>query len=569
MLVLSVYESTTGAPICPPREFANMGSRSEPLLIKLIARLEALQETAPDDLAAAIDDITKALPALNAFAAMPVENYPQFKQLYAPVAPLVTDTATTVSVGSFETINEGADLLIFVENGDRLAPNAENWIKACATENPEASLFFSDFDSIDTTTGAEAKPILRTALDTELMLQQPLDATAFAVRGAALAELGGLQALEPNARAYDLWLRLYHEKGASGFCHIPHVLWQCQNPPSHHSDMTPYLRAASAYLERTAPGAAAICHGDKYGGSLSSCLEIQWPIDPKLPKLAIIIPMKEGLSLTQDCLDSLRRTLAHPDHSEIIIVDNGSKSSETKDWLKWVDHMDGIQVLLHDAPFNWALMNNIAVQQTDAEYLLFLNNDTTALDHGWDHILRGYLNRTHVGAVGARLLFPNGTVQFGGYITNPEYIVLKEAYCESPSLGGYHHRSQLAHQTSALIGAFLACRRSTFEDVGGFDATRLPVAFNDIDFCLSLEEKGYETLYVPAITLYHHESFSRGYDAEDAQKQARVTAEQAIMREKWGARLAADPWYPAAFHQSEPTHSLLAAPTKAAIKHQP
>jgi len=564
-LVLAVYDNESGAPICPPREFANMGSRHQHPIIKLNA---AVQNTKADTRGAvreALDTIEKLLPQLSDYAAFPLENYSEHLLLYkraAAPARRTNKVSLVTSTGLAGDYKDSADIIVFVGEGETLADGALDWIAYSAEKWPKAGLFFADYDC-NSGLGQDALPTYKTKLDADLLLQRPFEATAYAVRRSHLEKLGGIKATDKEAGHFAFWLRYLASYGEAGFCHIPQILW---HKAAHDHNTADFLRAANTHFLRQEPRAIASAHSDRYGGDTAHCLRTTWPIDASLPKLAIIIPMRDSLDLTRDCVESVRRTLEHPAATEIIIVDNGSVEPETKAWLKWIDGMDGIKVLLHDAPFNWSEINNrAAASATDAGYLLFLNNDTVALDRGWDHILRGYLNRADVGAIGARLLFEDGTVQFAGYVVNPQTIAHKEAYGESPCRGGYNNRSQLTHQCSALIGAFLACRRDVFDEVAGFDAQQLPVAFNDIDFCLSVRTTGRKILYVPAITFQHLESKSRGYDALNTEKAKRVASEHVLMRTKWKEQLNHDPWYPDAFLKCEPTHSLLASPKKGTI----
>ena len=563
-LVLAVYDNESGAPICPPREFANMGSRHQHPIIKLHAAVLATKADTRGATRAALDTIEEILPQLSDYAAFPLENYSEHQLLYkhaaVPGHP-ISKISTAISSGQPTDYQDTADMIVFVRDGETLADGALDWIVYAAENRPEAGLFFTDYDTSSGPAQA-VQPTYKTMLDADLLLQRPFEATAYAVRRSHLEKLGGINAADKEAGHFAFWLRYLAAYGEAGFCHIPQILW---HTVARNHNTADFLRAANTHFLGQEPRAIASAHTDKFGGDIASCLRTTWPIDTSLPTLAIIIPMRDSLNLTRACVESVRRTLKHSAATEIIIVDNGSIEPETKAWLKWVDGMDGIKVLLHDGPFNWSEINNRAASATDADYLLFLNNDTVALDVGWDHILRGYLNRADVGAVGARLLFEDGTLQFAGYVVNPDTIAHKEAYGETPCRGGYNNRSQLTHQCSALIGAFLACRRGVFDDVGGFDAEQLPIAFNDIDFCLSLRANGHKILYVPTITFQHLESKSRGYDALDDEKLKRVASEHALMHAKWNEQLNHDPWYPDAFVKCEPTHSLLATPRKASI----
>ncbi len=560
-LYLSIFDHETGALVCPAVEYPTVDIRYTSPMQDFHKKIQKLRNT-NKAIAANLDTIQEALPALEQYAAFPLEHYDLYKKLYQiPKPPHVEGLLPNISVakGPGYTYDPKADVIVFCDAGDHLLDGAIAWIEHATLTEPDAFLFFGNYEVLSPE--GKLTPHYPTHFDLDQFLEDPTRACAYAVRRQQLEEVGGLNTDEAAPHA-ALWLRLLARHGEQGFLKLPHAAWHIGQQEPARVDTASLINDHFNHLENKA---TAKPNADKYGGALANAATIDWPIDESMPKLAIIIPTRNSHALIKGCVDSLRHTLHHPDATEIIIVDNGSTDKDTKDWLHAADAMDGIRVLVHDAPFNWAEINNKAVADSDADYFLFLNNDTVALDEGWDHILRGYLNRDEVGMVGARLLFEDGSIQFAGYVVNSDNIALKEAYGENPDVGGYMNRSKLTHACTALIGAFMACRRNVFEKANGYDAERFPVAFNDIDFCLTVGELGYKNLYVPSITFHHLESKSRGYDAQDAEKAKREENERKVMRDKWGPLLEDDPYYPSTFLKCEPTHSLLAAPKKASI----
>ncbi len=462
-LYLSIYDHESGALLCPAIEYPIVDIRhTSPIqqINKQIEKLAGLESTDDNRVDEALSRIDENLPTLKQYAAFPIEHYSLYKQLYStPMPPLAEGLLPNICIakGPEYTYDAKADVIIFLPQGDKLLDGAVEWVQHAALVEPDAHLFFTDYEQENG--DGQTTPIYRTPFDLDTFLENPTSACAYAVKRQRLEEVGGLNMDEPLPHA-GLWLRLLGRNNTKGIVHVPHVAFLLA--PLEPRQLKP-VSLLNEFFDYTDSAAKADPHRDKYGGDLISAVNIKWPIDEDLPKLAIIIPTRNAHELIKGCVDSLRRTLEHPSATEIIIVDNGSTDKDTKDWLHAVDAMDGIRVLLHDAPFNWAEINNKAVAESDADYFLFLNNDTLALDIGWDHILRGYLAREEVGMVGARLLFEDGTIQFGGYIVNPDNIALKEAYSESPDIGGYMNRSKLTHTSTALIGAFMACRRSEYE----------------------------------------------------------------------------------------------------------
>jgi len=577
-LVVMAFDHATGQPLCPAKEFAPIRARHITDTARLANEVTQLRQQIAGDHASAdilekLDRIEAALPQIKQALSYPLNDYADYKQQYpVPAAPQPGVGAAMPSVAvcylgdepqqaetsntcSLDTLSAcEADYIIFVEAGAAVRKEACGWIAHVARQNPDAVILYADYELAE---GNSASPCCRARFDEELLLQDPSYATAYAVRRDYALKL----TTDPAA-SFKLWLEVLSTEGVAAFHHVPLILWQYQSLPAHSED--DLKEPVAAYLKSKSISANIRSHSDTYGGALSGKLTIDWPIDPALPKLAIIIPTRDQLELVQNCVSSLQATLKYPSATEIIIVDNGSTDAEILHWFGKQEANKAVTILRHDAPFNWAELNNIAAAQSNAEYLLFLNDDTKALDQGWDHILRGYLARADVGAVGARLLYEDGSVQHGGVTINQlDFVasdaIVHEAHGQSPSVGGYMKRSQLCHTSSAVTGAFLACKRSDFEAIGGFDAANFAVTFNDIDFCLGLAEHGKKALYVPAITLLHFESKSRGYDNLSIEKAERVQREHKMMIKKWYRPGPADVWYAPAFFRGGNSYERLAA----------
>ncbi len=566
-MVVHVFEQDSGQPICAGKEVANIGARHEHYLSKLLHELQELRTSTIIDhprLTSCLDRIEEKLPNIQQYAALPLADYTDHARLFrtrpAPKTRRKLPTAAVFDPGESHTKLKAAkaDLLIFSSAGDRLSDLAIGWLCLAAAEQPKADIFFADHDTIRLN-GDRTTPVFKAKFDYDLLLGRPDYACAYAIRREAFEAAGGLDNAAASAAHTDLWLKVYEEKKETGFHHVAQTLWRRQEG-TPFATTEDHRQALIAHFERQAIPATVHDHEDRFGGKAEGLLSVDWPLDETMPGLAIIIPTRDGLDLTRACVESLRKTLAHPEHTEIIIMDNGSTDPAMLKWFLAEEQAGHIRIIRHDASFNWAEINNKAVAECDAPYLLFLNNDTAATDKGWDIVLRRQLNRPDIGSVGARLLFEDGTIQFGGYILHPERLAVKEAYGDSPIGGGYMNRSQLPHKCSALIGAFLACRRESFEAAGGFDAEHFAVGFNDVDFTITLAGKGLYNLYCPEITFYHFESKSRGYDHQDEVKFRREREERDHLKRKHKTALAHDPYYPKAFLPYEPAYTLLAPP---------
>ena len=274
-------------------------------------------------------------------------------------------------------------------------------------------------------------------------------------------------------------------------------------------------------LSKVSPGQK---HGQKLGqksnekvndekinlGLLSHRLKVVWPLVHPLPKVSIIVPTKDQFAILKVCLSSLLDKTAYANY-EVLVVDNQTTQSTALRYLSSLPARDvRVRVLKYDKPFNYSDINNQAVTQCDGEVLLFLNNDVEILDSDWLSEMVRHAIRAEVGCVGAKLLYPDRTIQHAGVslgmhgVADHMYRGLEESTENDPY--GY---LQCVRNTGAVTGAVMAIRRSVFETVGGFDAKKLPVAFNDVDLCLKAEMAGYRTVWTPDACLIHHESKTR------------------------------------------------------------
>ncbi len=249
---------------------------------------------------------------------------------------------------------------------------------------------------------------------------------------------------------------------------------------------------------------------------------------------SIIIPTRDQLHFLQSCVDSILRTVAAM-NVEIIVVDNGSKEESTKDYLAVLSSNPRCKILSWDKPFNFSAINNFAAGQSRGEALCFLNNDVEIIDDRWLATLLPIAARTDVGAVGCTLLYPDRTIQHGGIALHAKAVAKHIALREPADYFSRQHLTQ-PFAVDAVTAACLLMRKDLFLRLGGFNATRLGVAFNDVDLCLRLGEKGLPVLLHPGVNLLHHESVSRKSDDLPSNR-ARAEKEQAYMFFRWQHRL--------------------------------
>jgi GT2 family glycosyltransferase len=275
-------------------------------------------------------------------------------------------------------------------------------------------------------------------------------------------------------------------------------------------------------------------------GRIPTTYRVRWPVPDPAPLVTLIIPTRDGRALLQQCIESLKKTSYHP--FEILVVDNQSRD---RDALHYFDELEsrGIgRVLKYDRPFNYSAINNFAVQHARGSVVGLLNNDVEVIDPGWLTEMVAQAIRPQVGAVGAKLYYADGTLQHAGVVTGLGGVAGHSHKHLFRDASGYFWRVHLPQNLSAVTGACLSIRREVYLQIGGLDEENLRVAFNDVDFCLRLEEAGYRNVWTPYAELFHHESKSRGIE-DTPEKQARFKSEIDYMKARWGSRLLEDPHY--------------------------
>lgn len=273
----------------------------------------------------------------------------------------------------------------------------------------------------------------------------------------------------------------------------------------------------------------------------SGGIKVSYEIPHSQPKVDIIIPTKNGYNILSKCIKSIIKKTDYQNY-KIIIIDNGSDDIKTLKYLERLSRLGVAKVLKMPGPFNFSKINNEATKNCDGDILAFLNDDIEIITESWLTEMTSLAIRNDVGAVGARLWYPDGRLQHGGVIlgiggaAGHAHKFFKMGQC------GYQERINRRSAYSAVTGACLVVQRNKFNEVGGFDSVNLKVAYNDIDFCLKLREIGYENIWTPFAEMYHHESISRGHE-NTPEKIARFNAEKSFLIKKWGYVIRGDPFY--------------------------
>ena len=286
-----------------------------------------------------------------------------------------------------------------------------------------------------------------------------------------------------------------------------------------------------------------------------------WSMPAARPLVSVIVPTRDRVELLRQCVTGVLEQTAY-EQVEVIIVDNESVSPEASDYLDAIATDARVSVVSFAGPFDFAAMNNLVAGRARGELLLLLNNDIEVIGADWLDAMVRHAMRDGVGAVGARLLYADGSIQHAG-ISLGVGGVASHTYKGLPGdTAGHGNRLSTAHEVAGVTGACMLVRRAAWEAVGGFD-TAFPVAYNDVDFCLRLRRAGWRILLVPQACLYHLESASRGAE-NTPEKQARFAADKARMQERWGDELTSDPFIGANWSLAS-TDAMPASPPRVAL----
>ena len=410
---------------------------------------------------------------------------------------------------------------------DLLAPHALLLLADACMRRPEALVVYADHDSIGPD-GTRLDPWFKPDWNPDWLTAHNYigDPCFYAVD--LVRRLGGYRAEAAPAQAYDLLLRIALDIDAASIVHIPRILYHRRALPGEPPMPEGWHDAGRRVLERALRATGATVHD----GLLPGTYHVRHPLPTPAPLVSIIVPTRDKLPVLQACVDSLRDRTAYA-HWELLIVDNASREPDTLAWLAEVERDRRIRVLRDPRPFNYSALNNSAVTRAAGEVIVLLNNDVEIIEPRWLDELVGHAMRPGIGAVGARLLYPNGMVQHAGVVLGIGGVaghVHRYLGGEDP---GYMMRAMVTQNFSVVTAACLAVRKQIYLEMGGLDEQDLRVAFNDVDFCLKLVRAGYRNVYTPFARLVHHESLSRGHD-DTPEKQAVFKHEFGVMKRRLG-----------------------------------
>ncbi len=421
--------------------------------------------------------------------------------------------------------------VVLLEAGDILAPHALLLLAQAIGAHPGAALLYSDHDSLDAE-GRRSDPQFKPDWNPDLLPAYDYLGGVCCVAGDAWrdasGDAGGIPGgADARLRRYALALRVTRACAPERIVHVPRVL--VHRPASAEAAPSAAIEDAA---RRVVADALAPLGATVEPGLLPGTRRIRYPIADPVPLVSIIVPTRDKLDILRACIESVCTRTDYPNF-EICIVDNRSVEPETRAWLRAVVADPRIRVLRDDRDFNYSALNNRAVAQAAGSVVVLLNNDIEVIAPDWLTEMVGHALRPEIGAVGAKLLYPNGMVQHAGVVLGIGGVAGHVHRYLDGKDPGYMKRAMVTQNLSVVTAACLAVRKDVYLEVGGLDEENLQVAFNDVDFCIRLTRAGYRNLFTPHALLYHHESLSRGHD-DTPHKKAIFEREFGYMKRRWG-----------------------------------
>ena len=427
-----------------------------------------------------------------------------------------------------------------LDHDDLLAPNALYEIVQALQDHPQADALYTDEDKVTTELDEHFQPHLKPDFNLDLLRSNNYICHFFVVRRSIVEKAGGFRKEFDGAQDYDFIFRC--TENAREVLHVPEILYHwrthkastADNPASKMYAFEAGKRAIEANLERTETK-GVVSHTQDLG-----FYRVKYPVQGK-PLVSVIIPNKDEKETLQTCMEMLNSNTSYQNF-EIIIIENNSTTDEIFRYYKELSKDPRIHLLRWGKEFNYSAINNFGVAHAKGEYLLFLNNDVKSINPDWMEEMLGVCQRPEVGGVGAKLIYPDNTIQHAGCVVGMGGIA-GHMFVDMPAdRTGYLHKASLLQDMSAVTAACLMMKKEVFEEAGGFTED-LAVAFNDVDLCLKVRKNNHLIVYDPYAKLYHMESKTRG--AEDSkEKVRRFQTEIEYMRCHWLDILKnGDPYY--------------------------
>lgn len=414
-----------------------------------------------------------------------------------------------------------------LDHDDLLTADALYEVVKALNQKERPAVVYSDEDKVTTDLSEHFQPFMKPDFNKDLLRSNNYICHFFVAEKQLVEEVGGFRGAFNGAQDYDLILRCTEK--AEHITHIPRILYHwrvhkastADNPASKMYAFDAGKRAIEEHLKRCGE-TGVVSHTKDLG-----FYRVQYQMSGN-PLVSIIIPNKDHVDMLDKCLRSIQKSSYR--NYEVIIVENNSVEEATFDYYKKIAS-DRIRVVYWEGIFNYSAINNFGAKAAQGEYLLLLNNDVEVITENWLEELLSNCQRPDVGIVGAKLYYPDDTVQHAGIIIGIGGVAGNVFVGLPRKFTGYFHKASIQQDLSAVTAACMMVKRSVYEEVGGLEE-KLQVAFNDVDFCLRVRKAGYLVVFDPYVELYHYESKTRGAE-NTKEKVRRFQTEIEYMRSHW------------------------------------
>ena len=460
------------------------------------------------------------------------------------------------------------DYVGVLDHDDELAEHALFWFADEIQKHPDAAIIYCDEDKLDTE-GLRSAPLFKPDWNPALITAQNYVCHLTMYRRSLLERAGGFRAGFEGSQDHDLLLRCADLVEPGQFRHIPRVLYHWRS----HAGSTaseiglegkPYAweagaRAIREHLQRRGIKAAVRPAAGQF-------YQVDYPCPSPPPRVTVIIPTALKLDFVQRCMTSVLRRTTYPNVEFIITTDRQRlQAAAQQGFVEKLKADPRVRLLIYDEqPFNYSRTNNRAVRDSDAPIVCFLNDDVEVITTDWLEKLVARVVQSGVGAVGAMLYYPTDTIQHAGVILGMGGVAGHPFLNLPRGSKGYYGRAILEQDLSCVTAACMVMRREAFDAAGGFDE-ELAIAFNDVALCIRLRQNGWRILWTPAVEMYHHESTSVGKH-NAPHRRALFQQEVALMRERWGDLLDADPFFNPNLSLASLTYTLAFPPRQSKLR---
>jgi glycosyltransferase involved in cell wall biosynthesis len=451
-----------------------------------------------------------------------------------------------ISVASNTGIDSATgDYLVFLDHDDLLRVHSLLRIVQNINKHPECKLIYTDEDKIDLL-GKRVSPFFKPDWNPELLLAQNYICHLCCIKTDLVKKASGFREGFEGCQDWDLFLRVTEMIEDHEILHIPEILYHWrkgENSTSSNIASKTYVYDNSINTIKSALKRRKIDGKVELISKPNNYIRVKFPQPEasKQPLVSIIIPTRDYLRFLKKCIEGLLTNTSYK-KIEILILDNESKQRKTLSYLSKVEEDNRIKIIRVPGEFNYSRINNIGASHASGELILFLNNDIKPINKDWLKEMVSHGIRKEVGCVGAKLLYQDDTIQHGGVVLGIGGIAGHVFKRFPANHDGYFNRLTLPSNYSAVTAACLLIKTKLFNEVEGFNEKHLKVAFNDVDLCLKVKEKGFNNIWTPFAILYHYESASRGDDLR-GEKLKRFNKEAQYMRNKWAKFIAHDPSY--------------------------